>query len=178
MDARYAKKYPTSYMSESTARKLSEYNESDYNSDSTAPLRHSRPTPIQKPVNSPKRRPSVSHDIDFLSMLILLIAMGATFYCCLHYLKVQSDSSKLDKQLIALENQYKVLKDKNNATLLEINQAVDLNKIYAKAVSELGMVHANKNETYHYVNEDNGYVRQYEDIPNLPNDSFTNPVNP
>ena len=171
MEARNRQTYKqTSYISGNTARRLSAVEEPDYDV-TRIPQRVSPQAPVERPrkrpEQKPSRRPAVGRGIDFLSMIFLTAAMGVTLFVCFHYLKVQSDSVLLDKQIVALEAKTNKLKDKNDIMEITLNQPMDLNEVYNIAVGELGMVHPNKNERIEYESEDVGYVRQYEDIPDL-----------
>lgn len=122
----------------------------------------------QEEQTSPKthRVPRVGHGIDFLSMLLLVGAIIATVYVCVEYLQVQSELVQLSKSVTATENRISAVEKENNALEAAINAAAsDLDTIYQIAVGTLGMVYPNQNEVIYYEVKEDGYFRQYYDIP-------------
>lgn len=171
----------TSYVSGSTARKLSAAPERDYNRyeeplrrEPRAPQRTQNPQPNRRP----QRKPRVTRGIDFISMTFLTFAIVVTLYACFSYLEAHSEDMQLDKQIVTLSNQLTKLKDKNDAVEASIRQEVDLEEVYRIAVSELGMVHPNNNETIPYNDSETGYVRQYKDIPDAETESIFDRILP
>ena len=126
-------------------------------------------TPKQTPSKQPKTRqyakPKVEHNIGFLSMCVLVAAILATLYTCFTYLKVQSETVVITKEIRQLETELADLQDRNVAACNEVLDAVNLDEVYRIAVQELGMVYPNRNETIFYASNSDGYVRQYGDIP-------------
>lgn len=132
---------------------------------------------VQRPVRTPKQTPSkeaktrtyakpkVDHNIGFFSMCILLAAILATLYTCFMYLKVQSETVVITKEIRQLEDELASVQDRNEAACNEVLDAVNLDEVYRVAVQELGMVYPNKNKTVYYQSAENGYVRQFNDIP-------------
>lgn len=182
MDAKKRQYYnQTSYVSGSTARKLSLAPERDYNryeeplrKDPRVPQR----TPNSQPKSRPQRKPRVTRGIDFISMTFLTLAIVVTLYACFSYLEAQSKDMQLDKQIIALSNQLTKLQDKNDAVEASIRPEIDLEEVYRIAVSELGMVHPNHNETISYKDSETGYVRQHKDIPDAETESILDRIIP
>lgn len=153
------------YVSGSAARKLS-----------VAPERERRqyeeriievPSRRQQPNNRPSHKPEVSRGIDFVSMMVLLVAIVATLFVCIEYLKVQSGIIQMDKEIVSLEKNLSKLKDTNDAMSNSLAASLDLDEIYTIAVGELGMVFPNKNQVRSYEKNDAGYVRQYGEIPEV-----------
>lgn len=182
MDAKKRQYYnQTSYVSGSTARKLSVAPERDYNRYEE-PLRREPRAPQRTPNNQPQRRPGrkprVTRGIDFISMTFLTLAIVATLYSCFSYLESQSKDMQLDKEIVKLTNQLTKLKDKNDAVEASIRPEVDLNEVYRIAVSELGMVHPNHNEIIPYEDSETGYVRQHKNIPDAETGSLLDRILP
>lgn len=176
MDAKQ-RKYQSNqslYVSGNTARKLAVVPERDRYGYDEQVIRRSNQTQKTKPA----RKPEVSRGIDFLSMVILTIAIISTLSVCVEYLNVQSGVTQLDKEIIKLENTLADLKDTNNAMKNSLAEAIDLQKIYNIAVGELGMVFPNKNKIITYDKNDVGYVRQYSDIPEVDKESLLDKLLP
>ncbi len=112
-----------------------------------------------------ERQPKVFSGINFASLVVLTIAIIATVSVCVDYLMLQNQVSQMDKNIIRLEKEIKVLTDENDANYEAIDTALNLDYIYQVAVEELGMVYPNKNEVITYKSSSTNYVRQYEDIP-------------
>lgn len=113
-----------------------------------------------------RRKPKVGHGIDFISMLLLVTAIIATVFVCIEYLQVQSDIVQLNKSVTSIENKISAAEKENNALQTVINAAAsDLDYIYQVAVGTLGMVYPNNNEVVYYEQNEEGYFRQYQDIP-------------
>ena len=111
------------------------------------------------------KQPKVFSGINFASLVVLTIAIIATVSVCVDYLMLQNQVSQMDKNIIRLEKEIKVLTDENDANYEAIDTALNLDYIYQVAVEELGMVYPNKNEVITYKSSSTNYVRQYEDIP-------------
>ncbi len=138
----------------------------------TAPQRVERPSKSHirtfvpdKDVEA-KVKPRVGRGIDFISMVFLATAIVATLYICITYLQLQADIVQLDKQIGALEATLDDAARENEAFELSLDAtAPDLEYIYNTAVGSLGMVYPNNNEVIFYSSGDEGYYRQYGDIP-------------
>ncbi len=128
---------------------------------------------VQRPVKTPQQetktrtyaKPRIDHNIGFFSMCILLAAILITLYTCFMYLKVQSETVVITKEIRQLESELESLQDRNEAAANEVLDAVNPDEMYRIAVQELGMVYPNKNRTVYYQSADEGYVRQFGDMP-------------
>ncbi|MCR4738775.1 MAG: cell division protein FtsL [Lachnospiraceae bacterium] len=97
-------------------------------------------------------------------VLFLIAAMAATGVVLILYLRLQSDITNRVKNISALEAQYTALKAENDDTEGRIKGNIDLEAIKARAMGELGMQYANKDQIVTFSSEDNDYVRQFRDI--------------
>lgn len=107
----------------------------------------------------------MNYGIDFASAFILTIALVCIIGYALNYLTLSSQITELDKQVSTLSSTLDELTSENDEAYAAIDSSVDLGEVYRVAVSELGMVYPDENQvvTYDYVEE--GYVRQYKDVP-------------
>ena len=121
------------------------------------------PTPVRK--QRTQSKPRVDHNIGFFSMCLLLVAILVTLYTCFMYLRVQSETVVITKEIRMLEEELESLQDRNEAACNEVLDAVNLDEVYRVAVQELGMVYPNRNRTIYYQSSEDGYVRQFGDIP-------------
>lgn len=177
-ERRYDKQ--SAYISGSTVRKLNAMPERDYDTNENPLPRRSYPQRKVRPQSNPrsKRQLRVGRGIDFISMMILCIAMVVTLAVCFQYLQEQSRSIQLGKEIVALEASLKTLTDENNVMEIAINQPVDLDEVYRIAVGELGMVHPNHNTVIEYETNEVGYARQYEEIPSVDSDFVMDKLQP
>ncbi len=129
------------------------------------PKRQEKQSPKQETKTRTYAKPRVEHNIGFFSMCILLAAILVTLYTCFMYLRVQSETVVITKEIRQLEDELGSLQDRNEAAYNEVLDAVNLDEIYRVAVQELGMVYPDKNKTIYYQADDKGYVRQFGDIP-------------
>ena len=103
--------------------------------------------------------------MDFLFVSALTIAMICSLYICVSYLDLQSTIKARIDHIEKLEQQIETLKNDNDALETRIETSINLDEIYRIATEELGMVYPNKKQIRFYDRTENGYVRQYEDIP-------------
>lgn len=146
----------TSYIEGNTARKLS-----------AAPdiRREEQQYEIPSHRRQVNRQPRALQGISLTSLLVLTIAIAATLYVCVEYLKMQSDVKTMDKTILTLEQDLTTLRSENDAAFEQLDNAIDLDYVYRVAVEELGMVYPNNNTVIAYKSATEDYVRQYQDIP-------------
>jgi cell division protein FtsL len=146
----------TSYIDGNTARKLS-----------AAPdiRREERHTLTPAPRRQEQRQPKALSGVNLASLLVLTIAIIATVYVCVDYLRLQNKVSQMDKTIVSMEGTLSTMTKENDAAYEAVNQAYDLDYVYKEAVGRLGMVYPNKNTVITYKSSEDEYVRQYEDIP-------------
>lgn len=125
-----------------------------------------RPYRVEEPETGRRRKVKVGRGIDFISMLLLVSAIVVTLYVCIEYLQVQADIVQLNKAISSLNNQITEIGKENDALEALLSAAeCDLEYIYRIAVGTLGMVYPNHNKIIYYDDNDAGYFRQYQDIP-------------
>lgn len=110
-------------------------------------------------------KPKALSGINLASLLVLCIAIIATLYMCVEYLKLQSNVSQMDNKIVTMENRLTDMTKANVAAYESINKKYDLDYVYKVAVKDLGMVYPNKNKVIKYKSGKADYVRQYKDIP-------------
>lgn len=126
--------------------------------------------PERAPQPKPAKRLAIGHGIDFISMCMLCIAMTVTIITCVQHLKARSEYTQLKKEIVALEQQVASITKENDAEYTNISSNIDLDYIYQTAVGKLGMVFPNNNSVMYYEYVTDGYVRQYDTIPEASND--------
>jgi len=148
-----------------------EYNETSYVEGNTVRKLNTAPGIQREDYDLPSRRrqvqsqPKALSGINFVSLLVLIVAISVTVFMCYEYLTIQTQVSDLNKQVVSENLELTKLTKENDAALDKFDKAIDLDKIYKIAVEEYGMVYPNKNTVITYDSSDDSYVRQYEDIP-------------
>jgi len=146
----------TSYIDGNTARKLNavpDVQREERRYETPAPRRQER------------REPRAMSGMNLASLLVLTMAIIATVYVCVEYLKLQTEVSRMEKSIVSLEKELTVRTNENDAAYASVDKTYDLDYVYQVAVEELGMVYPNNNTVITYEPGDEEYVRQYEDIP-------------
>ena len=116
-------------------------------------------------VRTAKRRQQEAARMDLPYLMMFIAATVAALLICCSYIRVQSEIAGSIHQISALEQELERMRSENDALETRINTSIDLDHIYDVAVSELGMVSANRGQIIRYKNTESEYVRQYEDIP-------------
>jgi cell division protein FtsL len=101
------------------------------------------------------------------SLLTLTLAIAATVIICVEYLKLQVEVQQVNAEVLIMEKTLTAKCSENVAAYDEIDKTYDLDYVYKMAVGKYGMRYPNKNKVIEYQKSDEGYVRQYGDIPEL-----------
>jgi cell division protein FtsL len=158
----------TSYIEGNTVRKREEFSNQYTRANFNAvPDRRREDNQHEVPSRQKQihRQPRQLQGISFASLMVLTIAIAATLYVCVEYLKLQSDVTQMDKKIISLEKEVITMTKENDAAYEQLDTAVDLDYVYRVAVEELGMVYPNNNTVISYQAAGDDYVRQFADIP-------------
>jgi len=103
--------------------------------------------------------------IDLPYLMFLSAAAAALMFTCFSLL--QSHAYITEQRLAVRQNQQtlQTLRGNNDALENALDASLDLEEIYRIATEEYHMVYPADDQIIYYQNTDNGYVRQYEDIP-------------
>lgn len=112
-----------------------------------------------------RRERALARNLDAVSLLILIAAIGITMWTLVGYLTVNSDITNMSKKAASLEKQIISMQKDNETALARANASVDLEEVYRIATEELGMVHASSNRVIQYESTKSDYVKQYSDVP-------------
>lgn len=105
------------------------------------------------------------HQKDVIYTFFLLASVVMVVASCLCYLNFQSRLTRMNSEIAKLESELSTVVNENLAMEEQINSAVDLAAVYNKAVNEFGMTAITEGQIYYYSNENQDYVKQYEQIP-------------
>ena len=84
---------------------------------------------------------------------------------CVQYLGLQTAISRHIDKIQELQGNISDLRRENRALETDIETYYNLDRIYAIATQELGMVYADPGQVIVYDRTESEYVRQYDDIP-------------
>lgn len=98
-------------------------------------------------------------------VLFLSIALLATGWILLNYIKLQSDITNSINQISSLERELNDLKLSNDEEYSRITSSIDLEEVRRIAISELGMTYAQEGQIIKFTSENSDYVKQISSIP-------------
>ena len=81
------------------------------------------------------------------------------------YLSLQNEITRTSEQIASLKSELTAISNENVAMEERINSGVDLSQVYQIAVNEYGMTAIREGQIHYYSNENQDYVKQYEQIP-------------
>ncbi|MDO5475951.1 MAG: hypothetical protein Q4F43_02425 [Eubacteriales bacterium] len=96
-----------------------------------------------------------------VSMLILIAAMTAAL---IGYIKLQTDVTASSQEIASLEKQLSEMKAENDAAYNEISDSISLEEVRDKAINELGMKYADRDQVVVYTGSENESVHQVTEI--------------
>lgn len=168
------------YYDGNAVRKLRELEEEEDYSAYGQPAREIPRRERQREENVPgnARNPKIrkktkkKQALNIFSVFALTVAICATLYTCIGYLKVQTEISRKNVEIAELERKLAKMENDNDANLAKIDTSVDLNYIYNYATNELGMVYPDDKQVIPYERNVSDYVKQYADIPQADGDSL------
>ncbi len=114
---------------------------------------------------APKEKIKRSYQGSVITSVMLVLSMVFLFTVASTYIKKQSEINLLDKQIAAAKATLADVNEKNAALLNKLDTEVDRNYLYTVAVSQFGMQYPTENQVINYQTPDQGYVKQYGNIP-------------
>lgn len=127
----------------------------------------------EQEVHEPKKRASVQvrrnrRNAMHMSagyVVFLSIAAMLVLTVCIFYLQLQNEAVNRSETITALQQQLASQKEENTTRYNSLMDKINLNDVRDKAMNELGMVYAAKDQIIKYQSPTNDYVKQYEAIP-------------
>lgn len=98
-------------------------------------------------------------------VIFLSVAAVLALAVCVNYVQLRAEITSRSKNITALQEEYVALNEENTTKYNSIMDSVNLEEIRDKAMNELGMVYATENQIIEYDNPSDGYIKQYEQIP-------------
>ena len=161
-------------MANSTGRTNSKIEYNQFYVDGTA-VRKLAPEPARVPRT--KRVPSVSPQaqanrqkatqMNLAYVLFLTVTAVATLFLCVNFVQLKSQLTTQVQNLERQEAELSVLKADNDAFYNSVAASGDLEYIKEVATKELGMKYPSEGQIVYFDTAGNGYVRQYQDVPEM-----------
>lgn len=157
------KRYYSSYINGSTARKLNTAVEADEYGYAVPDERIRR----EERRNGKSNKRQKANNMDLVTFIVMTAAIAITLITCVDYLRIQSQITEMSKNIAGLESEILTIKNENTVIDESIQTSIDYETIFKIATEELDMVYANKNQVVKYTGTKSDYVRQYGDIPKV-----------
>lgn len=144
-----------------------EYTELDF--EGTSPkVRRVRVNPIksvpgQREVT--KEKVKRKYNFSFLTIMMLAVSLVALVGASYRYIETRAEVIQANKRITAAKTELKDIQNINSTLKSQLDVETDRNYIYTVAVSKLKMIYPKENDTVYYEKPEEGYVRQYKEIP-------------
>ena len=144
-----------------------EYTELDF--EGTSPkVRRVRVNPIksvpgQREVT--KEKVKRNYNFSFLTIMMLAVSVVALVGASYRYIETRAEVIQANKRITAAKTELKDIQNINSTLKSQLDVETDRNYIYTVAVSKLKMIYPKENDTVYYEKPEEGYVRQYKEIP-------------
>jgi cell division protein FtsL len=99
------------------------------------------------------------HKVGF--MIILIVVMTVLL---INYIKLQADVTSSSQEIAAMEQQLTQLKAENDAAYNEINDSISLEEVRRRAIQELGMKYADRDQVVIYSGTEKDTVHQVSSL--------------
>lgn len=124
--------------------------------------RPAQPKKVSRQVKQNRRQ---AMGINKAYVVFLAVAALLMLVVCVNYVQLRSELISRSKNITALQEELVTLSEENTTKYNSIMDSVNLEQIREKAINELGMVYATESQVVEYDNPDDGYIKQYEQIP-------------
>jgi len=146
-----------------------EYTEMDF--EGTSPrIRRVQVKPIRsiqglKAEIDEKEKLKKKYNFSFLTVMMLTVSLVALVVASYRYIETRAEVIQANKRITAAKTELKDIQNINSTLKKQLDVETDRNYIYTVAVSKLNMIYPKENNTVYYEKPEEGYVRQYKDIP-------------
>lgn len=121
--------------------------------------------PKKKLSNTARKNREKAEHMNLGYVLFLSLALFATGWILVGYIRLQSDITNSIKRIAALESELNDLKLANDEEYSRITSSIDLEEVRRIAIQELGMKYADEGQIVVFESENNDYVKQMAAIP-------------
>lgn len=98
-------------------------------------------------------------------VIFLTVAAVLALVICVNYVRLQSQVTSRSRNITAMQEELADMREENTTRYNTVMDSVNLEEVREKAINELGMVYADKDQIIEYDNPNGDYVKQYEKIP-------------
>lgn len=99
--------------------------------------------------------------IAFMAGILIVMSLALV-----NYISLTASVTASVSEIASLESQLSALKSDNDEQLNEVNSRINLDEIKYRAIADLGMTYADKNQVITYSGDSNDYVRQVRQAGN------------
>lgn len=149
------------YNYDSTARKLSVEERTTERRVVNRSVRKAR----REERGNEQARGRINSGIDIVSAIVVSLALVCVVVFGLQYLVMSSEITGLEKTVSTLSKSLVEIQNENDGAYAAVDSSVDIGHVYDIAVGQLGMVYPEDNQIVSYDYQEEGYVRQYSDVP-------------
>lgn len=121
--------------------------------------------PRKKLSNTTRKNREKAENMSPGYVLFLSVALIATGWILINYIKLQSDITNSINQISSLESELNDLRLANDEEYNRITSNIDLEEVRRIAIQELGMTYAQEGQIVKFTSENNDYVKQISAIP-------------
>lgn len=107
----------------------------------------------------------LNYGIDFISAIVLSLALACVFYFGLQYLTLDTKIEDMNRSVNNLSKTYASMQLRNDEAYKAVDDTVSISQVYKTAIKDLGMVLPTDDQIVTYQYNEEGYVRQYETLP-------------
>lgn len=122
-------------------------------------------SPKKKLSNTARKNREKAEHMNLGYVLFLSVALLATGWILVGYIRLQSDITNSIKRIAALESELNDLKLANDEEYSRITSSIDLEEVRRIAIQELGMKYADEGQIVVFESDNNDYVKQMAAIP-------------
>ena len=98
------------------------------------------------------------------TVILMMAGIAAMTAALIYYIKVQSDVTATSGKIAELEQQLTEMRAENDAAYNEINDSISLEEVREKAIHELGMKYADRDQVVIYSGEEEDAVHQVSPV--------------
>lgn len=113
----------------------------------------------------PQPKPKRKARVDKAAVFFTCFTFAAVMMAGIIYLRLQFQSTYLNKSVVNLKSEVVELEKQNTAAEKELDNKVDLSVIYNRATNQLGMVAAREDQMDTYESRKSTQVRRHGNIP-------------
>lgn len=155
----------TSYRNSADTRSMYVYGNTVTKPDYQEPREKQRPERTKKEKRRARQRQRKALRVNRGYVVFLTVAAVLALIVCVNYVQLQAELTSRSKHITAMQEELADKKEENTTKYNVIMNSVNLAEIRNRAMNDLGMVYANKDQIVEYENSSDNYVKQYEQIP-------------